>query len=314
MNKVMIRMKYALGLGLVFAISTGVYAIGVGMRFVDITVENVSPGASFNLRQIRNLPLIVTNQDDVNDTDVAVEVVSPNPNEMKEGYEPIPDPAWIKVLPDRYHLGPKASASSDILVQVPDDPKLIGHHYEAIIWVHTDPKKKIAQGVGMVIQTGLRSRFRMSIGTLGPASLQREKDLKKLATINTNFSISPDNLFVQGVPLGKPVDLKSLKKASLKVINEADDPIKLKLVSIAFDENLVPQAGYVYAPDPTWLTVSPEIVETGGNTIKEMKLTVQIPDKPEYRNKKYMFLVRTTLAGESLPLAYNNMVYITTEP
>jgi hypothetical protein len=290
------------------------HAIGIAMRFVDVTLENVDPGANFNLRVIRNLPLIIINQDAHNDIDIQVETQVPQEKEMKEGYEPIPDPAWIKALPDRYHLGPKASASSDVVVQIPDDPKLIGRHFEAIIWVHTVEKAKPGQGHGVVFQAGLRSRFRLSIGTMGPASLQLEKKLKKLATLNTNFSISPDNLFVLGVPVGTSVDLKTLKKVSLKVINESDDPVKLKLAAIAPDENIIPQSSYEYAPDPKWLTASPDVVSVAGNSIKEIKLNVTIPNKPEYHNKKYMFLLRTTLAGEDLPLTYNNMIYISTVP
>jgi hypothetical protein len=284
------------------------------MRFVDVTLENVELGASFNLRVIRNLPLIVINQDDQNDADIAVETRVPDLKEMKEGYEPIPDPSWIRAVPDRFHLGPKASASADVVVDVPNDPKLMGHHYEAIVWVHTVAKNKVLSGGGVMFQAGLRSRFRMSIGTMGPASLQREKALKKLATINTNFSINPDNLFVQNVALGTVVDLKTVKNASLKAVNQSDDPVKLKLVSVEADQNITPQSGYEYAPDPQWLTLAPKVLNVPGNSIKEAKLSVNIPNKPEFHNKKYMFLVRTTLADESLPLAYNNMVYITTEP
>jgi hypothetical protein len=289
-------------------------ALGLSMRFVDITLENVEPGTTANLRVIRNLPLVLANQDAVHGTDVVVESVVPDAHEMKDGYEPIPDPTWIQIVPNRFHLGPKASASSDVIVQIPNDPKLMGKHYEAIIWAHTDPRKNAAPGTGVLIQAGLRSRIRISIGTMGPAALQKEKALKKLATINTNFSINPDNTFAQDVAVGTKVDLKASKKISLKIVNQSDDPIKLKLAAIQPDENIMPQSGYAYAPDPKWLTVSPGTVTVEGNAIKEIKLNVSIPDKPEYHGKKYMFLIRTTLADESLPLAYNNMVYISTLP
>lgn len=296
------------------ALACGADASGLAMRFVDITLENVEPGANFNVRVIRNLPFVVINLDGTYPADIVVESVVPDANEMKEGYEPIPDPSWIRVIPNRFTLGPKASASSDVIVEIPNDPKLVGRHFEVILWAHTDPKRHKKEGVAMLIQTGLRSRFRFSVGTMGPASLQREKALKKLATINANFSVSPDNHFVQNVPLGSAVDLKTLKKTSLKVINESDDPIKLRFDSISTDENILPQAGYVFTPDPKWMTVSPAVMLIPGNSIKELRLTVNIPDKPEYRDKKYMFLMRTTLADESLPLTYNNMLYISTLP
>ena len=165
-----------------------------------------------------------------------------------------------------------------------------------------------------MLETGLRHRIRMSIGVMGPESLQREKQMQKLATINTNFSISPDSLFVQGVRVGKPVNLYLEKKATLKVVNEADEPVKLKLAPAASDPNIIPQAGYVNVPDPSWIQVEPSVVKVEGNSIKPLQLKVNIPDKPEYHNQKYMFLIKTTLADESLPLEYNNMVYVITNP
>jgi len=302
-------------IGLLLWRAAGVEAIGIAMRFVDVTMENVQPGSSFNLRVTRNLPLIVINQDDQHDTDIVVESVVPREKEMKDEYEPMPDPSWVQAVPNRFHLGPKATASADIVITIPNDPKLIGHHYESILWVHTDQKNKALPTTGVMFQAGLRSRFRLSVGTMGPESLQREKALKKLATINTNFSVNPDNLFVNDIPLGQEIDLKAAKKASLKVVNQADETVSLKIRRVPADPNVVPQAGYEYAPDTaTWLVVTPTNVKVDGNSIKEVKLRLRIPDQPEYHGKKYMFLVQTTLSDDSLPLAYNNMVYVSTLP
>jgi hypothetical protein len=304
-----------IGLFLVLiALSFPLWGGGIAMRFVDITLEKVEPGVSFNLRTLKNLPLVVVNQDTERPVDILVETVIPDANEMKNGYEPIPNPAWIQIVPNRFRLGPKASAAADVLVTIPEDQKLIGHHYEAIIWAHTETRNRAATA-GVMFETGLRTRMRMSIGTMGPESLQREKALKKLATINTNFSITPDNLFVtEPIPVGQKIDLKADRRASIKVINQSDDPVGLRLSSAPPDPNNTPQIGYVDAPDYKWLTVQPGKVDLAGNSIKEMKLSLNVPNKPEYRGKKYMFIIQTTLSDQSLPLAYNNMLYITTAP
>jgi len=276
-------------------------------------LENVEPGVSFNIRALKNLPLVVVNLED-EPTDIAIKLDLPEAREMKEGYEPMPDPSWVRILPDHFHLGPKASASSDVLISIPDDPKLIGHHYEAIIWAHTTHGNTQIPGGGVFIETGLRSRIRISIGSKGPAALQQEKALKKLATINTNFSVNPNDIYALGVEVGKTIDPKADKKASLKVINQADDPVELKFTVVPRDPNLSLQAGYVDAPDVKWLEVSPAKMKVEGNSIKELKLKLTVPDKPEYRDKKFAFVVQTTLAQEELPLAINNVVYISTLP
>jgi len=297
---------------LILATSFGrdAHALGIAMRFVDITLEKVEPGTFVNLRLSRNLPLVVINQEDT-PVDIVIESVSPKAEEMKDGYEPSPDPTWVRAVPNRFHLGPKASASSDILIAIPNDPNLIGKHYEIIVWVHTEQKNKALSG-GVHVEAGLRSRFRLSIGTIGPAALQREKALKKLATINVNFSLSPDNLYAQDVELGKPVDLKAQKRASLKIINQSDDPVELKVSSVPQDPNVVPQSGYEYSPDPSWISLSPAQIKVPGNSIKEILLKANIPNRPENKGKKFMFLIQTTLSDDSLPLLYHNMVYLTT--
>jgi hypothetical protein len=289
-------------------------ALGLAMRFNDVTLENVEPGTRVNLRVARNLPLVVINQSDNNETDVLVETMIPNPKDLKEGYEPIPDATWIQAIPDRFHLGPRASASTDVLINIPNDSKLIGHHYEAIVFVHTDQKNKVLPEGGILFQVGLKSTFRISIGTRGPAALQREKALKKLVTINTNFSLTPDNLFVREVPVGKVVDLKADFRAAIKVVNQSDESVSLKIKSVEPDPNVQPQATFEFAPDAKWLEVSPQKLTVGPNSIKELKMKLKIPDKPEYRGKKFAFLVLTSLSDETLPLAYYNIVYVATAP
>ena len=127
-----------------------------------------------------------------------------------------PDPNWVKNIsrPFSSWSWSKPARAADVMVTIPNDAKLIGHHYECIIWTHTEQRQNTTRG-GVTFQTGLRNRLRMSIGTLGPASLQREKALKKLAEINVNFSISPDSLFVNNAALGNPLELKRDKHATL---------------------------------------------------------------------------------------------------
>ena len=97
-------------------------------------------------------------------------------------------------------------------------------------------------------------------------------------------------------------------------MNESDDPVKLKIRPVPPDPNITPQLGYEYAPDPGWLIVKPEEIAIKGNSIRELKLRLAIPDEPAYRGKKYMFLIQTTLADERLPLIYSNTLYVDTLP
>src|SRR5437764_874245 len=60
--------------------------IGIASRFSDVILENLSIGSSYNLTQIKNLPLTIINNSTV-EMPMQVEVEAPSKQELQEGYE-----------------------------------------------------------------------------------------------------------------------------------------------------------------------------------------------------------------------------------
>ena len=67
--------------------------------------------------------------------------------DVKAGYEPIPDPTWLKVVPEKFHLEKGGRGSGELVISVPKDKSLIGRHFEAAVHARTVGSGFLAAGV-----------------------------------------------------------------------------------------------------------------------------------------------------------------------
>lgn len=287
---------------ILFAVPALIQArIGIAARFSDdVILENLKIGKSYNLRTMGKLPYKVINAGDAI-VGVAIEIEISKENQLKPGYEPLPDPSWIKIVPDTFRLGPGESGISEIIITIPDKPEYVNRNFQTEIYAHTT-------GTGFMA-AGARHRIRFSTGK-GPETLLAEKKRKAMFELNLDFK--PMSVYLVDVKPGVRYNAKKMRK-SLKLINWADNQIKIKLKSILYSREFSLPSGYVPAPDPSWLTVKPGEVKIAGNEIKELKIFVNIPDEEEYYGKKYAFLVKAELIGVDVLLELYARVYVTTK-
>ncbi len=276
--------------------------LSLAVRFPDIVMENVGSGAVINLRQMKGVPYVVINQSD-QPVDVLVEpeVPIPGPAQAKEDYEPVPNPEWLRIVPNRFKLGPGDLASAEVILTVPDDPKLIGRHFQVNIHAKTEGTGSLALAVNHYV--------RFSVGGPGPAALRKEKDRQTLATLDVD--ITPPTIRLEHVVLGRPIDIKAVKGVGVKLTNRGNDPVKLKVISVKPEANLR-EVGWEN-PDPSWLKVKPSVLKLKPNQIKETDLTLTVPDVPENKGKKFLLLVTAELAGLEIPVQIYTRVFFTTE-
>lgn len=143
----------ALVLGLVVTLSATAEAFGLRTPFIEVNMGCLKPGHTFSVVEIRKLPLSVTNVGD-EPVELAIEVVRPSVNQLRKGYEAIPDINWIRLQQNRFRVGPGKNAITDVFISVPDDKRYLGHRYQAWLWSHT-----VKGGV----RAGLKSRLLFSI-------------------------------------------------------------------------------------------------------------------------------------------------------
>jgi hypothetical protein len=297
------RNLYTWGLGvfLLFGLTASV-KIGLAVRFPEIEMENVKPGSVINLREIRGVPYVVINgSDHTVDVQVVTEVPVPGPGQAKVDYEPVPNPDWLRVVPNQFKLGPGDLASAEVILAVPDDPTLVGRHFQVNIHARADGQGMFAPAVNNYI--------RFTVGGLGPQSAKKEK--KRVVLGALDLDITPPVIRLEKVPLGQSLAVKDLKGIQLKLTNRGNDKVKLKLKSAKMENNQR-EAGWD-TPDPTWLTIKPSVVKIKPDQVKATNVTLTIPDTPENKGRKFMFLIQAELAGMDFPLDIYSRVFVTTE-
>jgi len=128
--------------------------VGIKTTFAKVIVSNLLIGKTYSLKQYINLPYEITNTSQV-PVSVNLTVDKPASGETTLGFESVPDVRWITFKKPRLEVGPNQSAQSDITIAVPNDKRLLGKKYLAMIDART-----IGPGT---IQLGLRSRLLLEI-------------------------------------------------------------------------------------------------------------------------------------------------------
>lgn len=257
--------------------------IGLAARFGDVIVENAEIGRTYNLRETLRIPFGVENRSTV-EVDVVVEITPPETTIIKEPYEAIPDPSWVRSIPDKIKIGPSSQGFFDLLLTIPNDPSLNGRHFMAIIKARTD-------GTGL-LGVAVENKLRFSIGP-GPDTLKEEKRLKAMSQLD--FDISPQAIYVVDVTAGKKVDVKKEQNKSIRVANYSEDILPIKLTSSPWEPKLFLPPGYEPIPDPSWIRFPKPEANIGGEEIKMISFVVEVPDDPKYKGKKFAGLVRSGL-------------------
>lgn len=131
-----------------------VFAAGLSTGFSEVTLENLEIGKSYSTNEVAGLPLAVVNTGD-RSIDLRAELLLPEKSELKEGYEAIPDLNWIELKQKEFFkIEPKQTATTDVVIHIPNDKQYKGKKYQVYIWSHT---------IGMQIGVGLKSRLLLSI-------------------------------------------------------------------------------------------------------------------------------------------------------
>lgn len=113
-----------------------VWAAAFTVNYSDIVLENLQPGIPVSLLQKAAFTLGINNVDTLS-ANMCLEVVAPNKNQLKEGYEPIPDVTWIKFDRESCWIKPNQTENFNMIVYVPYNERLFGKKYEAIITAYT---------------------------------------------------------------------------------------------------------------------------------------------------------------------------------
>ena len=257
--------------------------VGIAARFGDVVLEGIQPGHTYNLREQVSLPFAVENRGDA-ETTIYIEMALPREGTMAKGYEAIPDPGWLKAIPDKLTVAPHALGYCDLLLSVPDDPALQGKNYQITIKARTAPSGMLALQV--------ENKLRFSIGP-GPESLQAEKKLKAMQKLD--FDITPKAIYLKDVPLGRRYDAKKEGQKTIRIANFADADLAVTLASHDWDRRFDLPEGYEPMPVNDWISFKTSTVTVSAGEIGQALFYIQVPDEPKNRGRKFAAFIRTGL-------------------
>lgn len=258
-----------------------VFAGGLRTPFGEVIVRNLKIGQTYSMHKLVNLPLRVINTGG-DSVDLRIETVKHTV--LNQGYEPIPSLDWVRVEKGTFTVEPNREAVTDLIINIPNDPALLGRRFQADIWSHTvDPR---------ALLVGLQSRLLLHIDSTPPTEDELKKKFVDETVANLDFTIMPVNAIVSDIPLGREVSLRKERKLSIKMINPNDRPINFRVRSIPVWESMITvPAGSEEAYNPQWLSPEKDVIKVEGNSIAETSLRLNIPDKSEHRGKHFYFIV-----------------------
>lgn len=280
-------------------------AAGLRTKFGEVVVQGLKIGQTYSLKDLVNLPYAVVNTGE-EETDLLIDVVWATSDVVKVGYEQIGALDWVKLEQTRFVVAPNREVATDVTITIPDDPSLLGRRFQASIWARTRAPKG-------VLAAGMQSRLLIHIDSTPPTEEEMKRKFVNKRLANLDFSLLPTHGTADAVPLGRSVDLRKHAKIVVKIVNPNDQTLNFRVRSIPTWESLLSvPPGYEPAYNPQWLKPVKDVVKSEGNSITEAELTVEIPDAPLNRGKKFFFSVGVEVLEQEIPTRFYYRLHVHT--
>ena len=118
--------KTLFGLLLSFACAFTAHAAGgLSSNWGEIVVENLEIGKSYDLNKYAGSPFTIVNNFE-SGVDLKLKVLLPQAQELKPGYEPIPDISWVKLEKEELKVGALKKEVVNVKLTIPKDKRYSG--------------------------------------------------------------------------------------------------------------------------------------------------------------------------------------------
>ena len=282
------------------------HAAGLRTKFGEVLVKGLKIGQTYSLDKLLSLPYRVVNTGNKTVT-LQVDVIAISSEAARKGYEPIPDLNWVKLDQHTFDVQPNHEAVTDIIISIPNDPKLLGRRFEADIWARTKSK------VG-AFAVGMESRLLIQVASTPPTEKELKEKFVNQKLANLDFTLFPTVGIATDVPMGVDFNLWKERKIGIKIVNPNDQALHFRIRSIPnFEALLNMPNGFEEPPTPNWVKPEEGVVVIPGNSIKETALIINIPDDPRYRGKSYLFPISTEILEQQIPARVFYQLLVTTQ-
>jgi len=248
--------------------------------FVEVLVEGV-PRASRYVLEAK--PVVVVNQSDM-PMRIRFDAEVPQPAEMRAGYDPIPDAAWVGFEPRVFDLKPGEKAVGKAVLYVPSDSALAGRRFQVMLQLHADA------GGGSPLAIGLKPRLMFSVADRGAAEPPR--------VVNAPPPLAWIKPFSAAATEGR------MTFTAEPLTAENYWPEELSYEAVA-DRDALAHAdlrpGETPLPDPSWVEISPGTLVLPAYGRSTIAVTVRLPIAAEHFGRTYVVALRTVARRASHP-------------
>ncbi|MFH1368683.1 MAG: hypothetical protein ABII64_06130 [Elusimicrobiota bacterium] len=267
----------------------------ISSTFGEVSVDNLQPGRRYSIVKLANFPYNITNKGKMPVT-LAIDVIKPEENQVKLGYEVISDTSWVKLEYSKIILNPNEKKTVDVYISVPDEEKNLGRKFEVDIWAHTIEKVE-----GLPVAVGLQSKLLLATAKFNE-SVQRQP----------GFWIEPDKAIIKGLSPGERADIVRVAGKILRVTNEYEETVE-------FNAETVFKGFPKESEDRKFKTdrkLSVELSETVFTLkpfeSKDIKIAAVIPPGKKYYDKNFISVIKISARGKKSTAKYLKL-YLSTK-
>jgi hypothetical protein len=240
---------------------------------------------------------------------ILIDVHVPNdslllPGRKELGFKPVPSVDWVTVSQSQFVVPSGESAYTDVIIKIPNDPALYGKKFQASIY-----SRSVGKGF---LHVGVWSHILFTIVSSPEVQIEQEKSRKHGFVGSMDYTLLPDKLVVENVPLGRKIDIAKEVKRTIKIANSGSEPIRLRVKVVPVGDTPIGlQAGFEEAKDVSWLKLSSDTFTVDPNTFVDPGLVLHLPNDPTLRSKKIMFAIKVDPAdSDMVGVTYYGKVYV----
>ncbi|MBI3012122.1 MAG: hypothetical protein HYY63_00675 [Elusimicrobia bacterium] len=276
-------------LGLGMGLSQNLFGLSLSGSMGELLIRNLQPGTTVQLTPLMRLPWRIQYEGKEAIQLILRPAVPDGVEEMKTGYEVIPDLSWVRLSPALFDLEKSSTVASDVSISIPNDDSLLGKKFVVYLWAQTAAKKA-------GVSTGLGVKGRLLL-TIAP---ERKKISDSLNTARSymEFKLRPETVLLQGIQPGKKIALNKVLKKKFVVENFGSETMKFSVNRISGDSlGMNPTQGMEWGPRETVCRVQPAALKIKPGKKKHFTVTIQIPDEEQNYNRRFQYLFRISPSG-----------------
>ncbi len=240
-------------------------AFGVKASPGAFILHNVQPGRVYDVYQETGSRVTVYNDSPERRT-YSLSVARPS-GKVLTGYRAIPDPRWCRFDPGEVEVEGMSRGYGYLKIQIPDEEKYYNQSWVVPLTVQIGSGRGIAVAVQIRAQIETKSRDKLSENPDGV------------------MAFSPSVLRFEDIALG------SARKGSVTIYNNDAKTRKYKITSLFRRKGIKPRTylthSYEVIPDPKWVGPGRKRLKIKAGKTFDLSLQVKVPDRPEYRNRKW---------------------------